>query len=161
MRLPLAASALAVAAVTACSSSAPTTTCTLIAAIPGIAVTVNEPPAAAVADLQAHACWDGQCRDTTVVLNPRSGVGATSCATEACAAQFTPLPGKYGTVNLPGITTSPVALTLTLRDASGAPVGTRAVTVTPRISYPNGTSCGGDAPQGKVTVTADGITADP
>lgn len=154
--VPLAA---ALAFAVACSDNPGNRQCTLIAAVPGIGIDVDAATAARTATVQAHACWGGTCQDATAQLFPSTGVGATSCTGDVCAAQATPLPGKHGNATLPGIVPGPVDLTLTLLDASGTEVGTRRITVTAKSSYPNGPDCGPDAAQAGVLITESGITA--
>ncbi|MGA4543083.1 hypothetical protein ACPA54_24140 [Uniformispora flossi] len=154
--VPLAA---ALAFAVACSDSPGDRPCTLVAAVPGIGIDLDAATAARTESVQTHACWGGTCQDVTAKLFPSTGVGATSCTGEVCAAQATPLPGKHGNATLPGIVPGPVDLTLTLLDASGTEVGTRRITVTAKASYPNGPNCGADAAQAAVLVTDSGIIA--
>ncbi|GAA4969675.1 hypothetical protein GCM10023205_38720 [Yinghuangia aomiensis] len=154
--VPLAA---ALAFAVACSESPGDRQCTLIAAIPGIGIDLDAATAARTETVQALACWGGTCQDATAKLFPSTGVGATSCTGEVCAAQAAPLPGKHGNATLPDIVPGPVDLTLTLLDASGTTVGTRRITVTANSSYPNGPDCGADAAQAAVLITESGITA--
>lgn len=154
--VPLSAAALAL---TVACSDGPTRVCTLAAAMPGIGIDIDAATAARADTVQAHACWGGTCQDVTAKVLPSTGVGATSCTGEVCVAQATPVPGKHGFAEFPGIVPGPVDLTLTLLDASGSAVGTRRITVTALPSYPNGPNCGGDAPQAGVLVTDSGITA--
>lgn len=142
-----------------CSGGSPPRECTAVAAMAGIGVQVAAPLAAGAQDVQARACQAGVCRDATVVLTQSSGVGTSGCDGQVCSAAATPLPDKRGFVSLPGVTTAPVVLTLTVRDAAGAALTAGEITVTPKPTYPNGPDCGAGEAQAQVLVTADAVTA--
>ncbi|NUU23921.1 MAG: hypothetical protein HOV68_20825 [Streptomycetaceae bacterium] len=154
----IAAPALAVALVAACSNPSPAHECTLVGTAPGITLEIRDPLASQVADAQARVCRNGACRDTSVRLMPSTGVGATTCSGDICAAAATPRPARHGFLALQDATETPVQLTLTLRDASGAQLAAHTVTVTPKATYPNGRDCAPGSPQAAVLVTPEGIT---
>ncbi|UGQ12206.1 hypothetical protein LO772_00920 [Yinghuangia sp. ASG 101] len=142
-----------------CSGGSPSRPCTLVATMPGIGVHVAAPLADGAGDVQARVCQEGACRDVTARLQPATGTGANGCDGDVCSAVATPLPDKRGFLDLPGITTAPALLTLTVRDASGAVLTTGEITVTPEETHPNGPDCGGGDAQAQVLVTAEAVTA--
>ena len=122
--------ALAVCSTTACSQGR---ACTLIAAAPGIEVSVD--PALDVTGGTLELCWDGRCRTERVEL-----VSSTD-------ATF---------VQVLGLPETAVTATVRLTGQSGAPVVDRTLTVTPELTYPNGPDCDGEAPQQQLVVDANG-----
>jgi hypothetical protein len=108
--------------------------CTLIAAVPGVAVEVDPAVAEKVSGGTLELCWAGRCRTEQVDVST-GGTGAF--------VQVLDLPET-------GVTA-----TLRLTGPSGDVVDqTLPVAVEP--TYPNGPDCGGSAVQGRLLVDADG-----
>ncbi|WP_436789005.1 hypothetical protein [Yinghuangia sp. YIM S10712] len=151
--------ALAVVVAAGCGSSSPTHTCTLVGTMPGVGVRVTGTAATGAAEVQARACQQGSCQDVTVRLMPSRGTSSSGCDGDMCSAVTTPLPERNGFIDLTGLTTAPVRLSLTVRDAAGGTITAGEITVTPGGTYPNGPNCGVGSPQAQVLVADGGITA--
>ncbi len=154
----VAAFALTLVVAAACSDgSSPGRPCTMVAAMPGIGVDVAAPLAAGAQDVRARVCQEGVCRDVAARLTQSSGPGANGCSGEVCSAVATPLPGKHGFLDLPGITTAPALLSLSVYDAAGARLAAGEITVTPETTFPNGPDCGAGEAQAQVLVADGGV----
>lgn len=157
----------ALALLTACGGS---TKCTLMYTPAGIRVAVHPKLVNSVADATLTACWDGTCRQRTLQLpETRSAEpaipGNPVMTTESATATQTPAPGvpqnresyiRPGFADIRDLPAKPIHGTLVFKNQQGAAVLDRQVTITPRLTYPNGRNCSPGGHQARLTVTGDG-----
>jgi hypothetical protein len=146
--------AFVLAAATACGSPAGTgggQICTAIGTLVGVGVDVQPVIAAKVGDVALTACWSGTCVDRTVQLRPSTAAAQQTCVGDTCSAHMIPTGGKNGFADLPGLPSTPVQLTVRL---AGYP--DQNLTVTPKLSYPNGPNCDAGGPQAQVSINNTG-----
>jgi hypothetical protein len=129
----------------------------MAAAREGIGLDVAPPYAAKVAEADMKICWNGVCREPEVHLGPSSTTVPLPCASgrsddAACGAVASPDGGKHGFADVNGLPTTPVQVTVVLRDAGGATLLDRTLAVTPQDTYPNGPACGKGSPQAMLLV---------
>ncbi|MFC9974987.1 hypothetical protein ACFVH6_29215 [Spirillospora sp. NPDC127200] len=149
--------ALAAAALAACSPAGPDGGCTAIGSPVGIGLDIAPADAARVSTAALRICWDGACRTAEPVLAPSGSAMPGDCDAgdpdAPCAASASPTGGKHGFADVPQLPETPVQVTVTLRDASGARLLERTATVTPKRTYPNGPDCGSGGPQAQLKVS--------
>ncbi|GAA3458815.1 hypothetical protein ACFFSW_34665 [Saccharothrix longispora] len=131
--------------------------CTEIGTPVGIRVDVEHPDVTAV---EIEVCRDGSCATPAVELRPASRAVESTCTgtgpDDSCSARSEPTGGKYGFADVPGLPTTPVAVTARLLDQSGSVLVEREIRVTPEMAYPNGPDCPAGGPQAGISVGADG-----
>lgn len=152
--------AIVLALVTACGgTSASGRVCTGIGSREGIGLDIPAPYAAKVGEAAMTVCWNGACREREIQLMPSTKAVPAGCTGDApedsCSAIASPDGGKHGFADLDGLPTTPVQVTVVLRDAAGAELLDQKIGVTPHVTYPNGRECGAGAPQAGIVV-ADG-----
>jgi len=146
--------ALLLAAATACGSPAGAGgehICTDIGTLVGVGFDLQPGIAAKAGNLTLTACWPGTCVDRVVELHPSTAAGQQTCAGDSCSVRMVPTGGKNGFADLPRLPNAPVQLTVRL---AGHP--DRNLTVTPKLSYPNGLDCGAGGPQAQVSIDDTG-----
>lgn len=136
--------------------------CTMIAAPPGIGLDIQPPYAAKVTDASMKICWNGVCREPDLTLTPTTTAVPQGCTGQgpdaACGAAVSPDGGKHGFANVQGLPTTPVQITVVLRNSAHKPLLTRKLDVTPQPAYPNGKECDKGGPQARLVVTDGRIT---
>ncbi|MGI5168333.1 hypothetical protein ACQEU3_28680 [Spirillospora sp. CA-253888] len=148
---------LAAAALAACSPAGPEGGCTAIGSPSGVGLDIAPADAARVSTAALKICWNGACRTAAPALAPSSGTVPDDCDAgdpdAPCAASASPTGGKHGFADVPELPETPVQVTVTLRDASGARLLERTVTVTPKPTRPNGPDCDAGGPQARLKVS--------
>jgi hypothetical protein len=144
----LAAVALTLTVLTACSSHHP---CTLVGAETGVSLEIDPPFAARVARASMTVC-PGACRPADVDLFPATTASPAGSSDGTCGASAVRTGGMHGFGRVPALAKTPVRVSVVLWDAAGARVLDGGVTVTPKAVYPNGPHCGEAGPQARVVV---------
>jgi hypothetical protein len=147
---------LSVAALTACGSGE--RRCTMMAARQGIGFDIRAPDAAKVAEADMKLCWNGTCREPEIELLASTKSIPQGCSGGACGASASPDGGKYGFADVRDLPTTPIEVTLVLRDPGGATLLDRTLSVTPHVTYPNGPDCGPGSPQAMLLVRNGNVT---
>ncbi|WP_344598262.1 hypothetical protein [Actinomadura vinacea] len=135
----------------------------MIASRQGVGLDIRPPQAAKVAEATMKVCWNGTCQQPKIHLMDGGTSVPQGCtgddSDDVCGASASPDGSKHGFAELDGLSTTPVQVTVILRDARGKRLLDQKVDVTPQATYPNGKRCGKGAPQaglivqdGKVTV---------
>jgi hypothetical protein len=145
---------LTVSCLAGCGETAGNRTCTMIGASAGVSLRIAAPLAAEVDHASMKVCWDGVCREPTLILSPSTTTGPQTCSGQgpaaACGVSAVPDGGRYGFGDVPGLPKKPVRVTLVLTDAKGRRVLDRNVDVTPKGTFPNGPDCSELDPQAGV-----------
>ncbi|MHA7287184.1 hypothetical protein ACX80I_12975 [Arthrobacter sp. MDT3-44] len=130
--------------------------CTAIAALPGLSITLEGAPAAAAERLEVSACTDDGCSTTEVDLALGSTTTEETCAPDGtCRAVATPdgtLTG-FAELDLPEDEV-PTGVTVHQRDGRTAAY---TATVVPAMVHPNGEHCDGGAIQGRLVLDDAGL----
>lgn len=127
--------------------------CSLVAAVPGVGLTIEAPLASRVTQASMDVCWDGACRSSPLVLTPVQPSGGAVCASESCPAAMVV---KQGFADVPGLPKRPVRVRVTLAGPGDEEVFDQALDVTPRGRFPNGPGCGESGPAARVAAGANG-----
>ncbi|WP_236789340.1 hypothetical protein [Amycolatopsis sp. GM8] len=133
-------------------AGAPGQPCTGIGTPVGIGVQIAPAVAARFMDTTSlDACWNGSCHTYQVQLHAATAAAETSCTgtgpDDACTAHMRETGGKTGFATIPDLPAAPVQATF----------AGETVTVTPKLLYPNGPTCGGGGPQASLTVDETGV----
>lgn len=142
---------LAAALITGCAPEP--RACGLVAAVPGVGLTIEAPLASRVTRASMEVCWDGACRSSPLVLTPVRPSGAAVCAGESCPAAMVAAQGFAG---MPGLPKRPVRVRVTLAGAGDDELFDESLDVTPRGSFPNGPGCGESGPAARIAAGANG-----
>ncbi|MFD0855960.1 hypothetical protein ACFQ07_27220 [Actinomadura adrarensis] len=148
--------ALSVAALTACGSVGKP--CTMVAARQGVGFDIKAPYAAKVADAGMKLCWAGTCHEPEIDLHASTKSVPQGCDDGVCGASASPDGGKHAFADVQDLPTTPVEVTVVLRDAGGDTLLDRTLSVTPRMVHPNGPDCGTDGPQAMLLVQDGQVT---
>ncbi len=134
--------------------------CTLIAALRGVAVTVDRSLAGDLTTLRLTVCSQRRCVTRPVELQPGTDTVDQGCTgpdpDDTCSATATPNGTRVGFVEIDGLVEGPVLVSGTAQ-VSGRTQRYAEVTVTAALVFPNGRDCGGGAAQAQVTVSRDGL----
>lgn len=132
--------------------------CTEIGAPKGVSVTIPAETAPSVHSAQLEICGE-ECRVYPVQLMPGSDTVDLGCdgttPDSTCSASSTPNGTLVGFVDDPELTLDEVELALTVTGSAGAVV--HRLTAVPRLVYPNGEDCPGEAEQLTVVLEEDGL----
>jgi hypothetical protein len=148
--------ALSVAALSACDWGGQL--CTTMAARQGIGFAIRAPDAAKVAEAEMKLCWNGTCREPEIDLHASTEAIPEGCSGGACSVRYSPDGGKHGFADVRDLPTTPIEVTLVLRDPGGATLLDRTFSVTPHVTYPNGPDCGPGSPQANLLVQDGKVT---
>ncbi|MFE9203795.1 hypothetical protein [Micromonospora sp. NPDC007230] len=152
--------ALILTTLTGCATTAETRACPLIATPKGIGINVAAAIAERVDSAEMAVCWDGSCRTRPVTLRPSSRTiddGCTGSGPDAvCVAQDEATGEKAGFADVPDLPSRPVEVTVTLTDSAGTRIVDQTLMLDPKMVEPPGGDCGGNRPQGRIAVDADG-----
>jgi hypothetical protein len=135
--------------------------CTLIAAEPGVGLTVATDLAPALSDLRLRVCQD-DCVNVTVSLDPGSSTVPQGCAgdrpEDPCSATAVPDGTLVGFASLPDLraTTARISASGTV---DGTPTRWPTIDVAVKLVYPNGPDCAPDGPQGRIRLSRSGLSA--
>jgi hypothetical protein len=135
----------------------------MAAAREGIALEIPAPYAGKVAEATMTICWNDACQEPEIHLAPSTKAVPQECTGDTpdavCGASASPDGGKHGFADVTELPTTPVQVTVVLRDAGGGEVLDQKIDVTPRVTYPNGMGCGAGEPQAQLVVTDGKVTA--
>ena len=144
-----------------CGCSPEPKACTLIGTRVGIGLDVDLP---GVKSAAMEVCWGGTCTKPAVTLTRATTNGPETCTgtgpADSCGVSVVPTGGMTGFAEIMNLPAEPVTVTLTLADATGAVLLDEDLTVTQKMSYPNGEECGGGGAQAGLEVSAAGIVTE-
>ncbi|MFB9903874.1 hypothetical protein [Allokutzneria oryzae] len=126
--------------------------CPGIAARSGIGLDIEPPLAAKVAKASLNGKDIDLAESTKAV--PATCTGANP--QDSCQATMVPTGGKNGFLDVVGMATAPMRVSVRLLDAAGEPILEKDIELTPKEVFPHGPECGGGQPQAGVIVAADG-----
>jgi hypothetical protein len=130
--------------------------CTAIAALPGLSITLAGGPAAVTERLEVSACTDGGCSTTGVDLAPGSTTTEETCTPDGtCSAVSTPDGTLIGFAEL-DLPEGEVRTDVTVHQRDGGST-VYAATVVPAMVHPNGEYCDGGAIQGRLVLDDAGL----
>lgn len=141
--------------------------CAAAGSPPGLSVAIPAPHAARTASAYLRVCWGDTCRHPRVELrssamavsrNCDADAHAGSAACAAAAAPDAPDARKFGFARVADLPTSPVKVTLRLRDSQGRTFLDRRIELVPEPTRPNGPRCGDGAPQAGLTIVHGELT---
>ncbi|MFJ4170781.1 hypothetical protein ACIPY3_14830 [Paenarthrobacter sp. NPDC089714] len=107
-----------------------------------MSVTVAASYAESVGTLHVKACQDGVCTERDLELQPGAVAVDQGCTKEgACSATQSFDGTRRGLLELPALAETPMDATVGGTSRSGTPLPARALTFTPKGSYPFGEQC--------------------
>lgn len=134
--------------------------CTQIAALPGIAVTVDPTAAATLTGLTLRVCVGTDCAAHRVQLVPGSDSVDQGCEGPSpdspCSATARPNGTQVGFVDIPDLPAGPLTVSARVTRRGGA-TSLPPVQIVAEPSYPNGRQCPASANQAAVTVGASAL----
>ncbi len=134
--------------------------CTMIGALPGVAVTVTAPLAARVSALSLTVCWGGACQAYPVQLSPGSDSIDQGCdgpdPEDVCSATVVPNDTQVGFAEVYNLPAGQVEIGATFT-VGGRKSTLARVPVQASTTYPNGPDCDPAANQASVTVSEAGL----
>jgi hypothetical protein len=139
-------------AVPSCSAMS----CTAIAALPGLSITLAGGPAAVTERLEVSVCTDDGCSATGVDLAPGSTTTEETCTPDGtCSAVSTPDGTLIGFAEL-DLPEREVRADVTVHQRDGR-TDSYTATVVPAMVHPNGEYCDGGATQGRLVLDDTGL----
>lgn len=117
--------------------------CPAIGHVAGVSLTVSASYADDVGLLRLKACQDGTCTDKELVLHPGAVAVDQGCSPDGtCSATSSPDGTLQGFLEMPALTESPLAATVSGTSPAGAALPEQTLTFTPKGDYPYGEQCG-------------------
>ncbi|WJK41091.1 hypothetical protein O7608_01115 [Solwaraspora sp. WMMA2056] len=154
----LVAAVLIMGALSGCAGTSTAEACRLVGVQNGIGIRIAGPVAEQVGTAELVVCWDTACQRRQVMLLPSSTVTDNGCADggpdAACAADAVATGDKVGFAAVADLPPSPVEVTLSLADATGAEFVAETVTLTAKQVNVPGVGCGSGL-QGHIDVDAE------
>lgn len=130
---------------TSCGTVGPEGACTEIGARVGVGLSIEAPDADRVSKATMKVCWNGACERHDLELYPSTSAAPATCSgtdpDHACGASAVQTGGKHAFADISDLPHKPVRVAVALYSESGKRLLRDQITVTPKLTYPNGKQC--------------------